>query len=98
MLMTLFLDRIAEIVICNTVNLEIFARVYLRSFEKFKSSRNYKITVSFFDIAKSCTSREFLTSLICLLKLFAKIKFSRKFPVLLISAQCTMKLQINSSL
>ena len=50
------------------------------SFVKIKSSRNCKITLSFIDIGKSCLSREFFTSLICLLMLFAKIKFSRKFP------------------
>ena len=31
-------------------------------------------------LGKSCLSRDFLTSLICLLMLFAKIKFSRKCP------------------
>ena len=31
-------------------------------------------------MGKSCPSREFLASQICLLTLFAKIKFSRKFP------------------
>ena len=69
-----------------TVNSEIFARVlfrvtsHMRSFVKIKSSRNAEITQSFTDIGKSCPSREFLASQICLLKLFAKIKFSRKFP------------------
>ena len=43
-------------------------------------SQNGKITLSFVDIGKPCLSREFFTSLICLLMLFAKIKFSRKFP------------------
>ena len=47
---------------------------------KIKPSRNGKITLSFIDIGKPCLSREFFTSLICLLMLFAKIKFSRKFP------------------
>ena len=36
-------------------------------------------SLSFTDIGKSCSSRDFLTSQICLLTLFAKIKFSRKF-------------------
>ena len=45
-----------------------------------KPSGNGKITLSFIDIGKSCLNREFLSSLICLLILFAKIKFSRKFP------------------
>ena len=68
-----------------TVNLEIFARIYfretshMRSFVKMKPSRNGKITQSFIDIGKFCLSREFFTSL-CLLMLFVKIKFSRKFP------------------
>ena len=45
-----------------------------------KSSRNGEITQSFTDTGKSCPRREFLVSQICLLMLFAKIKFSRKFP------------------
>ena len=52
----------------------------MRSFVKTKSSQNGEITLSFTDIGISCLSREFLTSQICLLTLFAKIKFSRKFP------------------
>ena len=52
----------------------------MRSFMKIKPSRNGKINMSFIDIGKSCLSHEFFTSLICLLMLFAKIKFSRKFP------------------
>ena len=69
-----------------TVNSEIFVRVYfretshMRSFVKIKASRNGEITLSFTDICKSCLSREFLMSQICLLTLFTKIKFSRKFP------------------
>ena len=51
----------------------------MRSFLKTKSSRNGVITLSFTDIGKSCPSREFLASQICLLMLFANIKFSRKF-------------------
>ena len=50
------------------------------SFVKIKPSRNGKITLSFIDIGKPCLSREFFTSLICLFMLFAKMKFSRKFP------------------
>ena len=68
----------------NTVHSENFTRVYFRetsrrSFAKMKPSRNSKITPSFIDAGKSCPSREFLTLQICILKLFAKIKFSRKF-------------------
>ena len=38
-------------------------------------------SLSFTDIEKSCPSREYLVSqIICLFALFAKIKFSRKFP------------------
>ena len=44
-----------------------------------KSSRNREITLLISDIGKLCLSREFLTSQVCLLTLFAKIKFSRKF-------------------
>ena len=52
----------------------------MRIFLKIKSSRNGEINLSFTDIGKSCPSREFYTSQICLLTPFAKIKFSRKFP------------------
>ena len=52
----------------------------MRSFVKIKSSRNGEITLSFTDIGKSCPSCEYLTPQICLLTLFTKIKFSRKFP------------------
>ena len=69
----------------RTVNSEIFAKVYfretslMRSFAELKSSQNGEVTLSLTDIGKSCPSREFKTSLICILTLFAKIKFSRKF-------------------
>ena len=52
----------------------------MRSFVRFKPSKNGKIALSFTDIRISCTSCEFLTSQICLSMLFAKIKFSRKCP------------------
>ena len=45
-----------------------------------KASRNGENSLSFTDIVKSCQSLEFVTWQICLLTLFAKIKFSRKFP------------------
>ena len=70
----------------KTVNSEIFARtLFSRNFAyaKFrekKTSRNGKITLSFINVGKFCRSCEFFTSLMCLLMLFAKIKFSRKFP------------------
>ena len=54
--------------------------LHMQSFAKVKSSQNGKITLSFTDIGKSCTSRESQTSLICILTLFAKIKISRIFP------------------
>ena len=70
-----------------TVKLKIFARViyyretsHMRSFVKIKSSQNAENTLSFTDICKSCTSREFLASQMCLLTLFTKIKLSQKFP------------------
>ena len=72
--------------IFSTVNLEIFARTLFTAPAKFrenKPSRNGKITLSFIDIGKSCLSREFFTSLIYLLMLFAKIKLSRQFGNLL---------------
>ena len=70
----------------NTVNSEIFARTLFSQnfayakFRENKPSRNGKITLSLFDIGKSCLNRETFTSIICLLKLFAIIKFSRKLP------------------
>ena len=51
----------------------------MRSFVKIKPSQNGEITLSFIGGGKSCVSRELLTSQICLLTLFAKIRFSRKF-------------------
>ena len=42
-----------------------------------KSGENF---LSFTDVGKSCQSRDFFTWQICLLTLFVKIKFSRKFP------------------
>ena len=46
---------------------------------KLKPSGNGKITLSFTVICISCPSHKFLTSQICLLMLFVKIKFSRTF-------------------
>ena len=70
-----------------TVNSEIFARViFSRNFAYAKFRENIIVakwrnhSMSFTDIGKSCLSRELLTSQICLLKLFAKIKFYQKFP------------------
>ena len=70
----------------DTVNSEIFARVFIlrnfayAKFRENKPSRNGGITLSFIDGGKSCLSREFSTSQMYLLMLFAKLKFSRKFP------------------
>ena len=52
----------------------------MQSFVKIKSSRNGEITLSITDICKSCASRGFLASQMCLLTLFVKLKFSQKFP------------------
>ena len=57
----------------------------MRSIVKTKPSQNGEITVAFTDIyiykvGKSCSTCIFLSSQICLLTLFAKIKCSRKFP------------------
>ena len=49
----------------------------MRSFAKIKPLRNGEMTLLFTDIGKSCLSPKFLTSEIYLLRLFAKIKFSR---------------------
>ena len=71
----------------SIVNSEMFASVFFsRNFAYTKLCENkilakWRITLSFTDIGKSCSSCEFLASQICLLTLFAKIKFSRKFPL-----------------
>ena len=57
----------------------IFAKK-MRNFKKINPSRNGEITLLFTDVGKSGHSFEFLTSQIPLLTLFAKIKFSQKFP------------------
>ena len=51
----------------------------MRSFTRIKLLQYDEITLSFTDISKPLPDRESLTSQICLLTLFAKIKFSRKF-------------------
>ena len=69
-----------------TVISEIFARTLFSrnlAYAKFRENKTltkWQITLSFIDMGKSCLSREYFTSLICLLMLFAKIKFLRKFP------------------
>ena len=73
---------------CITVNSVIFVRgLSLRNFAYAKFRENKTLaqwrdpsSLPFTDMGKSCHSREFFTSQICLLTLFAKIKFSRKFP------------------
>ena len=55
----------------------------MQSFVKIKSTRYGEITFSFTDLSKSCPSHESFTPQIRLLTLFAKIKNSRKFPILL---------------
>ena len=52
---------------------------HVRSFVKIKSLQNAEITLSFTNICKWWPCRKFLASQICLLTLFAKIKFSQKF-------------------
>ena len=52
----------------------------MQSFAKIKPLRNDDCALSFSDIGKSYQIREFLKWKICILTLFAKIKFSRKFP------------------
>ena len=53
----------------------------MQNFVKIKSSRFCVVTLSFSDICKSCPNREFLTSQIRLLTLFAKINFSQNFRI-----------------
>ena len=54
---------------------------YMRSFVKIKSSRLREITLLFTDISKSRPYCEFLTLQICVLTLFAKIKFCEHFRI-----------------
>ena len=51
----------------------------MRSSVKIKSSQKGEITVSTTDIGESYPGREIFQSKVCLLTLFAKLKFSRKF-------------------
>ena len=75
-MLTTFIDSIS--VYCKFGNFrEGFIYAKLR---ENKSSRNGKITLSFTDLGKSCPSHEILTTKICLLTLFAKMRFSLKFP------------------
>ena len=69
----------------------------MRSFAKIKSSRNGEVTLSFTDEGKSCPNRDILTLQICLLTLFAKIKFSRKFPDLQYASTYTSKVHFSVS-
>ena len=69
---------------------EIFARILFSlnfAFVKIKSSRNGEITLLITDIDKWCHCRKFLMLRVCLVMLFAKIKFSRKFPDLQYKSQ-----------
>ena len=49
-------------------------------FSKLRPSGNGEIPLSFTDVGKSCPGREFSASQKSLVRLFGKIKFSRKFP------------------
>ena len=53
----------------------------MRSFVKIELSRNGDITLSFTDLGESCHIREFLTSQICLLTLFAKANSRENFRI-----------------
>ena len=57
----------------------------MRSFMKIKHSRNGKITLSFTDIRKSCPSREFLTSQICLFSAIRQNKILSKISEFTVS-------------
>ena len=51
------------------------------SFLKIILLQNDEIALSFTDTGKSCPNHEILMCQICLLLLFAKIKFSQKFRI-----------------
>ena len=53
---------------------------FREGFKKIESSQNGEITLLFVNMAKSCLSHDFLMLQICLLTLYAKIKFLQKFP------------------
>ena len=69
-----------------TVNWKFSRRFYfhktshMRSFVKIKSSQIGEIALSFTDFGKSRPCRDYSMSQICVLTLFAKMKFSRNFP------------------
>ena len=67
----------------------------MRSFVKIISSRNDEIALTFVNMAKPCPSHGFLISQICLLMLFAKIKFSRRFPNLQYDMEMPQRAQID---
>ena len=52
----------------------------MRSSVKMIPSRNGENSLPFNDVGKSCQIRDFKMLQICLLTLFAKIKFLRRFP------------------
>ena len=49
-------------------------------FVKIKHLRNGEITLSLIDVCKSCPGREFYCGYYVFFTIFAKIKFSLKFP------------------
>ena len=62
----------------------------MQSFVKIKPSQNGEITLSFTNIGKSCPSREFLMSQMCLLTLFTKTKLLRIFLSLQYTQWCSL--------
>ena len=52
----------------------------MQSFVRIKPLRNDEITLSFTEVGESYPSRDFLRWQICLLALFAEIKFLQNFP------------------
>ena len=65
---------------------ENFIFVKLGSFEDIKPSQKHSVVT---DEGKICPRWEFLTWQICLLTVFAEIKFSRKFRNLQYMTSCT---------
>ena len=55
-------------------------KLHIREVSRKKNPRKMAKSLSFTDIGTPCPSREFLMQQICLLSLFAKIKFSQKVP------------------
>ena len=93
-------DELTDLLLSCTVNSEIFARIlfmrnFARSFAKVKPSRNGEIALLLTDVGKSCPSRDFFMSQICLLTRFVNIS---EFTVIKVCACCLIRIFVICSL